>query len=175
MARGERKELSRGRSLALFAVLAIAIIAFDQLSKAHFRAHLEHVGDRMPGVPGLFDFVLVHNTGAAFGMLQGAKVLFVVLACAVTACIVVYLCLAKSRSRAFTVVLALIAGGAVGNVIDRVALGYVTDFVAVTFMDFPVFNFADMCITCACILLILWCLLSLREKPRDAKDPEAHA
>lgn len=164
MPRGERPELSRGRSLALFVVLVVLIVAFDQLSKAHMRAHLVDVGERMPGIPGLFDFVLVHNTGAAFGMLEGAKVLFVALACVVTIGIIVYLALAKSRSRVLTVILALIAGGAIGNVIDRVAFGYVTDFVAVTFIDFPVFNFADMCITCACVLLVLWLLLSSRSE-----------
>lgn len=170
------KSVPNRKALTAFSVLAAALIAFDQLSKAHVRARLTEVGQTMPGIPGVFRFELVRNTGAAFSMGEGNQLLFVLVAFAVTAIVIAYLARSRSLSWGVTVSLTMVVGGALGNVIDRFFLGYVTDFVDLTFMDFAVFNFADMCITCGCALFII-CLLAQaaregRAPSADDQDPE---
>lgn len=159
--------MKRSHALALFAVLLAVLIAADQLAKAHIRATLGTVGATSPGIPGIFQFELVHNTGAAFGMFPGGQMFFVAVAAIVLIAVVVYLLRGSDLRLGVVISLSMVCAGAVGNVIDRLTLGYVTDFVSLLFMDFAVFNVADMCITVGCALFIICMLLSLREEAGD--------
>ena len=129
------------------------MILLDRLSKAWAVDALE--GLDAPIDAGLIDFTLVHNTGAAFGMGEGRQWLFV----AITVCIVVAVVLwlvIGARHRALEVVaLSLVVAGGIGNLIDRVSSGSVVDFIEFTFVDFPVFNVADICVTCGAVLFII--------------------
>jgi signal peptidase II len=147
-----------GDGAAKWFAVAAAIVVADQLSKAWVLA-LFAPGERLP-VTGFFNLVLVYNRGAAFSFLSSApgwQTPFFIAVAAVAAVVVSFL-LVRTRARALlSAALALVLGGAVGNVIDRVRYGQVVDF-----LDFhafgwhwPAFNVADSAITVGAALLIL--------------------
>ena len=125
--------------------VALAVLLVDQLTKLAVRA----VGDALhvTVIPGVIDFLFVRNIGAAFSMGEGHGLAFAVLAFVVIVAIAVYLLRAPQLARFEVVGMAMVVGGAIGNAIDRLAFGFVTDFIATTFIDFPVFNVADVGIT----------------------------
>ena len=147
---------SRARRLALFVAVSGAVVLLDQLSKAAARDALVP-GEPVTLVPGVMDLSLIYNTGAAFSLGEGAGPLFVLIALVITAA---GLWVAWRRSDvplSLLLVVACVAGGGIGNAIDRVALGAVTDFFKTTFMDFAIFNVADIFVTCGVPLaLFLW-------------------
>ena len=139
--------------------LAAAIVVVDQLSKFAILRSLSF-GERIAVVPGLFDLTLVYNGGAAFSFLAGAsgwqRWFFTGLGIA-AAIFIVWLLARHGSQRLFAFALALILGGAIGNVIDRVAHGQVVDFLLVYWQRFhwPAFNVADSAITVGAALLII--------------------
>ncbi|WP_273446657.1 signal peptidase II [Thermophilibacter provencensis] len=145
---------ARVRRLALFALVAAAVVALDQLSKVAARSALVP-GEPVTLIPGVMDLSLVYNTGAAFSLGEGGGPLFVVLAAAI---LVAGLVVAWRRADVplpLLLAVAAVAGGGVGNAIDRVALGAVTDFFKTTFVDFAVFNVADIFVTCGVVLAVV--------------------
>lgn len=145
--------------------VAALVIVFDQLSKLWIASHFVF-GEKL-AVLSVFDLVLAHNTGAAFSFLHDAggfqRWLFSGIAIAASAWMVVLL--RKHGSQVlFALALSLILGGALGNLIDRIAYGYVVDFLAFHWDEhyFPAFNIADSAITVGAGLLILDSLRSAR-------------
>ena len=105
---------------------------------------------------GLVDVRLVHNTGAAWGMFAGNTALLGVFSLMVVCVLVGYFVYDRKNVNLLqTIGIALVGAGGIGNAIDRFIQGYVTDFIAVTFIDFPVFNVADIGVTCGVVLLFL--------------------
>jgi len=139
--------------------LAAAIVAVDQLSKLAILRSFSF-GERLAVVPGLFDLTLVYNRGAAFSFLAGAsgwqRWFFTGLGVA-AAIFIVWLLARHGSQRLFAFALALILGGAIGNVIDRIARGQVVDFVLLHWQRFywPAFNVADSAITVGAVLLVV--------------------
>ena len=140
---------------ALFAGIAIVVVVLDQLSKGWLVANL----DPGEGMVVLGDWLrLVHgqNSGILFGMLPQSAPIFAVVSIGVTGLIVVYHAKA-GRGIVTTIALALLLGGAIGNLIDRLRYGYVVDFVdmGIGSWRFYTYNLADACITTSIILLIV--------------------
>lgn len=152
---GARVAAARGR-LARLVPIALAVVALDQLTKALIRAWLAE-GEAWPGPSGLLQISHVENSGAAFGILQGAGPLLFVTTAIGVAVALAYLLLAPPGGRLHGGALALIMGGAIGNLIDRAFRGTVTDFIDPT--HYPAFNLADSSIVVGVSLLLL---LSLR-------------
>jgi len=127
--------------------MALVVLLLDQLTKFAVRA----VGDALhvTVIPGVIDFMFVRNIGAAFSMGEGHGIAFAVLALAVIIAIFVYLVRAPQLAHLEVVGMAMVAGGAIGNAIDRLAFGFAT-----TFIDFPVFNVADIGITVGVVLAL---------------------
>ena len=143
------------RNVATFFGAAVGAVVLDQVTKAWARAAL--AGGPVSLVPGVMDLVLVGNTGAAFSMGEGKQWLFVLLALGIVAACVSWVVREREMPTALSCALGAVAGGGVGNMIDRVATGSVTDFFATTFVDFPVFNVADIFVTCGVVaVLYLW-------------------
>ncbi|NKI96787.1 signal peptidase II [Rhizobacter sp. SG703] len=138
--------------------IALIVIVLDQLTKSLILANFAY-GDSVHVTP-FFNVVRVHNTGAAFSFLAGAsgwqRWFFVGLG-AVAAAFIVWMLRSHGGQRLFAWALALILGGALGNVIDRLMHGYVVDFIQVHWAEkyFPSFNLADSAITLGAILLIV--------------------
>lgn len=146
-------------------LLAGVLVVLDQLTKLYFDGSLRY-GERIVVLP-FFDFTLLYNPGAAFSFLAQAdgwqRWFFTALGLFASAFILVMMKKSRSNKR-LMLALTLILGGALGNVIDRVAYGHVVDFLLFYWKDwyYPAFNIADTCITLGAILLILDELLRLR-------------
>ena len=144
------------RRLALFALVATAVVVLDQVSKAAVRATLVP-GEAVTLIPGVMDLSLIYNTGAAFSLGEGAGMLFVAIAAAMCAGGVYVAWRRTDVPLPLLLTVAAVVGGGIGNAIDRVALGAVTDFFKTTFVDFAIFNVADIFVTFGVpIALILW-------------------
>jgi signal peptidase II len=150
---------ARATALLPWFAAAIAIAIVDQVTKGMVVERLA-LYQRHEILPVL-DFVRLQNTGAAFSFLAGAggwqRWLFIAIAVGVSVAIIWWLTtLRLDRERLLALGLTLVLGGALGNLFDRVALGYVVDFVLVHYGDwsFPAFNVADSAITCGAALVI---------------------
>jgi signal peptidase II len=144
----------RRRAYIFLASISGLVLALDQWSKYLVRTQLE-VGQVWSPIEGLAAYArIIHwnNTGAAFGMLPSAGIIFSIVALVVSVAIVTYFPRVPESQTAIRVALALQLGGAVGNLIDRVLIGPVTDFISVA--TFPVFNVADASITVGVALLL---------------------
>ncbi|MDP9380034.1 MAG: signal peptidase II [Chloroflexota bacterium] len=156
-----RRLSSLPRALAPLYATALVVIVLDQLSKAWVVDLLGTAeGSYQRLVGDLLWLRMVHNTGAAFGMGRGSSLFFALAAVAVAAGIVFYSRRLATTSWLVRVALGLELGGALGNLIDRIRLGYVVDFIDVRLPFWPyVFNVADAAITIGVILLLITLLL----------------
>ena len=147
----------------------IGAVAADQLTKFLVVANIP-LFSRVEAIPGLFHLTYVQNTGAAFSALEGMRWLFVVIFILFTVAVVWEFSKKRLPFTAFDrwCVVAIYAGG-LGNVIDRIRLGYVVDMIAVDFINFPVFNVADCFVTCGCILLMVHLIFFNRDFWKDEK------
>ena len=152
--------------MLIYTIIAALIIAADQVSKI-FLAQALKSGRHINVIPKILSLVYVENRGAAFGILQGARIFFIVLTVIVLIAAIVYIVKMRPQSVGEKLALAFIAGGAVGNFIDRAYLGYVRDFLSVDFIDFPVFNIADCFV---CVGAALYVIYILCEGNKDGKD-----
>jgi signal peptidase II len=140
--------------------LSAVVIALDQLSKWWALHALQPAGTPHEVIPGFLNWTLAFNRGAAFSFLAGGagwqRWLFVVLALAISGALVVWLARTLRDDWRNALPLALIIGGALGNVIDRLHAAQVTDFIHVYFRqwNYPVFNLADSAITVGAVLLL---------------------
>ena len=138
----------------LFVLFAAGVVAVDQWTKILVLEHIP-LYSHVEAIPGLFHFTYVRNTGAAFSSFAGAQWLFAVMFLALTAAIFYeYFKKRLPFTTAERWLIAAIYGGGLGNMIDRVRLGYVIDMIKTDFMNFPVFNVADCFITCGCFAMI---------------------
>ena len=137
---------TRGQRVMAFWIIVVLGVIVDQVVKAAVRATLS-VGESAPFVPGVIELRHVENTGAAFGMGAGAGVAFVVIAAVVLVASLMFVW-RKRIPMQLAVSIGLVASGGVGNMVDRVIAGSVTDFLCTTFVSFPVFNVADIMVTC---------------------------
>ena len=156
------------------AVLAAASIGVDQWTKWIVLEHLAPVHS-MDFIPGFLRWVYVENRGAAFGMLQNQRWLFLIITVVMLVFCVRYL-LRGCESKWMGFALTLIIGGGIGNMIDRIFRGFVVDFISVSFFP-PVFNVADICVVVGAFLLIGMLSLSIVEdwkKEKLAKAQKAH-
>ena len=150
----------RGVWLALFMA---AIVALDQWTKALVRAEIPY-GTGVPLIPGVVQLTYVRNTGAAFSMLRGGRWLFLGLLAVFFVVVAVLIRKKVVKKPAELWCLAAISGGAVGNAVDRALTGEVTDMIEPLFVDFAVFNVADIFITCGAVALAVFILFFDREK-----------
>lgn len=141
--------------------LSILVIAADQISKHWFVANF-NLYEQMVVIPDLFSWTLAYNRGAAFSFLANEagwqRWFFAVIAFTVSAVLVVWLKRLKAHETWLAIALALVLGGAIGNLYDRVVLGHVVDFILVhwkTQWYFPAFNIADSAITVGAVMLAL--------------------
>lgn len=151
--------------IAITLIIAFAIwMVLDRVTKIYFDSGQFSLVQNITGsILGLFHFTLVHNTGAAFGIFGNATVVLGVISIVVS---IVLLAMpfinAKMHNDKKTeflfstfqlILIAIIAAGGIGNAIDRLATGYVVDFICFDFIDFPVFNIADIGVTCGIIII----------------------
>ena len=135
------KVSARGTRAIVFWVAACLVLVLDQTTKLAVRSVL-------------LDLLYVKNDGAAFSLGRGAGPLFVLIAAAVV-CVAFAYVWREDIPLSLVLPIACVAGGGVGNMVDRLCAGYVTDFLATSFVDFPVFNVADIFVTCGIVCALV--------------------
>ncbi len=138
-------------------MIAVVVIALDQVTKAIVRSTMT-ISESIPLWEDVFHLTYVRNTGAAFGLMPGQRLLFVGTSMLVLAFVAAFWRRDKPAAWPVVVSIALVTGGAVGNLIDRALIGRVTDFFHFALIDFPVFNIADSAIVVGVIMLMAWLL-----------------
>jgi signal peptidase II len=140
---------------------ALILIGLDQIAKALVVRNLElyETWVPVPAFKDFFDITYTQNTGAAFGMLPSASVVFLLIAIIASAVIIYYYREVKGDAWFLRMTMGLMMGGAIGNAIDRLTRGFVVDFLHVFYdplgFDYPIFNFADAAIVIGVLLLLL--------------------
>ena len=159
---------SKGLFILLDILFFILLVILDQITKNLAVVYLK---DKPAYViwDGVFELHYLENSGAAFGMLQNQKILFVTIA-AVIIILIGYVLIKLPRNKHFAMLemlLVLIASGAVGNMIDRVQFNYVVDFFYFKLIDFPIFNVADIYVSVSCVLLAILVLFFYKDEDFD--------
>ena len=144
--------------MLLYSIISAIIIIIDQLTKIFISPTFTHT-TRYTAIPELFDIVYRQNTGAAFSILSKHVYLLSIISVLFCIGLIVYVVKAKPKHPLQMVSLAMIFAGAFGNGIDRVFRGYVVDFIETTFINFPVFNIADVSITIGAALLVIYVIM----------------
>lgn len=141
--------------MLLFFILSLLLIGIDQLTKYLAASNLDH---SVPIIKNVLHLQYAENTGSAFSMFDNIswfRWVFIVLAVLVCGFIIYLNISRKYYSKLFYISSILIVSGAIGNVIDRLVHGYVVDFIYLKFINFPIFNFADICLTFGVIILFI--------------------
>ena len=150
----------------VYLLLALVIAGVDQLIKYFVLENLVDAG-RVTAIPHILDLIYVENRGVAFGMFSDMRWFFVVITSIVIIAFIVMLFKGGYKSKLFSISCALIVGGGIGNLIDRLAYGFVVDYLQLSFFS-PVCNFADYCITIGTVLLVIY-LLFYSDLSKDNK------
>lgn len=147
----------------IYIVIGVGVLILDILTKLMVEQYLCPVGS-VELIPSVFHLTYVENPGMAFGMFGGARTVFVIVTILVLGALAFFYSRTKNRTRFLKVGTALIYGGAVGNLLERLAKGYVVDFLDFHLIHFPVFNIADIAVCVGAALLIIHFLVE------DKKD-----
>ncbi len=139
----------------LYILVGILLLGTDALTKLAAIEHLKPV-DTIALWRGVFHLTYVENRGAAFGMMQGGRIFFIVISFIIIAAIFVFAKKYANTSRTLRWGLTLVTAGAIGNLADRIFRGYVVDFLDFCLIDFPVFNFADIFVCIGAGLLVIY-------------------
>ena len=161
---------------ALCAALALALLGLDQWVKHYVTVHIP-LGEAQPLLPGLVELRTVHNYGAAWSSLAGMRWLLVAITGVIIAAVAVILIRRIVRHPVGVMAGFLILSGGLGNIVDRVRLGYVVDMFHLEFWpSYPVFNVADICVVCGAVLgavYYLWFYEKYDRKGGDHGDADA--
>ena len=149
----------------LYYLLAAALVVLDQLVKFLVRANIP-LGEGVPFIPHILQLTYYQNTGAAFSIFEEHTWILTLISAAASVLLIVLLAKRTFNHPFAMVSLALVLAGAVGNFIDRLFLGYVTDMFQTLFMNFPIFNVADICIVCGGIAFCVYFLLFCKEEEK---------
>lgn len=151
-------------TILLIICIFIPILMADLLTK-HFT-----VGIDKEIIPGFFKFLYTENIGAAWSIFSGNQLALIIISIIAIIFIIFYIIFEKTNSKLLYVSLAFILGGAIGNMIDRIALGYVRDFIKFEFINFPIFNIADISLTIGVILIIIFFIIGwIKEIKKNGK------
>lgn len=151
-------------------IIIALLVAIDQFIKLLVLEHLKPIGS-LSLIDGFIQLNYAENTGAAFGSFSGKTSLLSIFTLVIIVVGIVYLLTKKRKVDVEYVCITLIISGGIGNLVDRVFRGYVVDYIEPLFIDFAIFNFADILVTCSCIVLVIWLLYDIyRDGKRDKKE-----
>lgn len=152
----------------LLVIVGILLVVADQLVKLWAVSSLEPIGS-ITVIENVFSLTYVENRGAAWGMMAGAKWYLILMPIIIIVGVLAFLIIKKLKDPILLWACMLIISGGIGNLIDRIFRGFVVDYLHATFIDFPVFNLADCCITIGAGLLILYVILSEIKERKEKK------
>lgn len=166
------KKITLKQTIVFISVIILGIV-LDQLTKLVAVLHLAPIGT-FPIIEGVFHFTYHENTGMAFSLLneEGQRWIFILISAVTIVALSVYLFLGRAQNRIYSSAICLIISGGIGNMIDRLALGYVVDFVDVRLINFAVFNLADSLVTVGAGILIAALIIDIVKETRAGKAKE---
>ena len=138
-------------------LITVGVVVLDQFTKWLAVEYLIPIGT-VPIIKDALHLTYVENPGAAFGMMQNSRWIFLLVSTVAIIAIIIYLIKFATKNKLALLSLAFILGGGIGNMIDRVALGYVVDFIDFRLINFAVFNVADSFVCVGAALLIIYVL-----------------
>lgn len=162
-------EKKNPRDYILYSAIILIGIIIDQITKALASAYLMVI-DTFPIIKGVIHLTYAENTGMAFGMLKDKRWIFMTVSTVLIIAMALYLYLAKSEGKLYDISIAMIVSGGIGNMIDRIGLGYVVDFIDFRLINFAIFNGADsfVCVGAGLLMLAL-----VRDMIKEAKAGKA--
>lgn len=143
--------------------MIIVIIAIDQVTKYFAKSYL-YPDKAKDFIKGFIEFRYAENTGMAFSMFSGARWLFVAITAVVVIACIVYMFKKAQNNLWLYWTIGVLVAGAIGNLIDRIYLGYVIDFINPTFVNFAVFNIADCAVTLGAVSLVAYLVFDMFKK-----------
>lgn len=155
----------------IYGIAAVVLLGADQGTKWLIRQSMQP-GESIPFLPHVAQLTYVQNTGIAFGAFAGKVNFITILTALLLAALVVFMIVKQPRAHTIWLAVSAIVAGGVGNLIDRIWLNYVVDFIDLQFMSFPVFNVADMWVVGGAILMVVY-ILFFEEKQRG-KEKNLH-
>lgn len=172
-----REEVLKNKTIRLgiiSVIFSLFLAGIDQLTKWLVVTYLKPVGS-VPlikiGETEWLNFTYCENTGMSFSLLEGKRIFLIVLPIILIALVEWYIFSGKVKTKLSLFALAALAGGGLGNLIDRVFLGYVVDFIDVKIINFAIFNFADICAVLGGIFTVIFFLLE-DDKSKDKETEE---
>ena len=156
--------------IIVLVVLSVAILALDLITK-YVICGMFAENEGITAIPYLFNIIVVHNEGAAWGILSGNQIGLIILSILLFAFLVWYFVKEKKKSWLLVISMAFIYGGCIGNLFDRIVFGYVRDFIQFAFwQSFPIFNFADVFLTVGVILFAIYLIIFLVKKEKSEDE-----
>ncbi len=143
-------------------IIVVAIVLLDQLSKIAVRSFMTE-GQSISIIDGFFSITYYNNTGVAFSFLAGHRIIVTIVQVIALVVVALFIYFMKGKGGLFEISLAMILGGGIGNLIDRLVFGKVTDMISFSIFP-PVFNIADIGVTVGCMLLLLDLYLDIRRE-----------
>lgn len=157
--------------MILAIIFAVILVIIDQVSKFLIVQNLE-LGESVTIIPGLLDFTYSQNDGMAFGIgSESFRWVFIVVTILVCGILVFLMTKKDFKNKVYYAAVALIVGGGIGNLIDRIVNGYVVDFLALSFFP-PICNFADYCVTAGTVLLVVFIVFYYGRTSKETKKAE---
>lgn len=156
--------------MLVYYLISLVILLIDQWTK-HLTVQNIPLYSTKEFLPGFLSFTYIQNTGAAYSILEGKMVFFYIVTIMVVGAIVYSLQKYGKKQPLFSVALAFILGGALGNFIDRILFQFVIDMIKLEFVSFPIFNIADAALTVGVLLMILHIFM---EEKQEKKSKEEH-
>lgn len=162
------KKTSKIKIYILPIILIALLTCLDQFTKMLIDTNMELYEVKWL-IKNVFSFTYIHNAGIAWGMFQGKRIIFLILTFFVLCgCFYVYMNVADEKKfLPVRVCIIFVIAGAIGNMIDRITLGYVIDFCSFDLINFPVFNIADVYVTCSMIFLFFYLLFFCKDEDFD--------
>ncbi len=156
----------------IISLVSIAVLsAVDQIIKFFAERDLAPISEKVV-IKGFLGWEYVQNTGAAFGSFSNNTAVLSVITGIIILIGIIAIIAKKITNKFLLTVAVMIISGGIGNLIDRIARGYVTDYIKVLFIDFPVFNFADILVTCGSFLLIIYLIRDIYKDRKKKKNGE---
>lgn len=156
--------------LQVITLVSVAfLVAVDQIIKLLVLKHLKPIGS-LPLVDGIVQLNYAENTGAAFGSFSAHTDLLSIFTFLMIIIGLLYLFIKKRKLDVEYVCIALIIAGGLGNLIDRIFRGFVVDYIEPLFINFAIFNFADILVTCSSVVLVIWLIYEIYREGKEEKE-----
>ena len=149
-------------------IIIALLVAIDQIIKLLVLEHLKPIGS-LTLIDGFIQLNYAENTGAAFGSFSGKTTFLSIFTLAIIILGLIYLFVKKRKVDVEYICISLIISGGLGNLVDRIFRGYVVDYIEPLFVDFAIFNFADILVTCSCIVLVIWLIYEIYRENKNEK------